>query len=179
MTRNSFAMLNRILLAAIALLFVFAIVRMFLLHTEPEPWLSAAEVIAVIIMMINGTFMKTKYYPVAVGAISLFGLGAIMKILHLPIADQIIIAAFLLLIGTYIVHFFTKKSRVVLDSIKLIFVVAFIVSRLVPYLLRLFHLHWVVLEDNPALYLAVESTLWLAFGYFVFDGLKRKTLLGN
>lgn len=62
---------------------------------------------------------------------------------------------------------------------KLVFVIALVVSRVVPYVLRLLHLHWVAWEDSLVLYLVAELILWAAFGYFVFDGMRRKTLFRN
>lgn len=140
------------------------------------PWLAAAELVAVIMMMVNGTFMETIYYRIAIGGIGLFVLGVILKILHIAGADQTIFVASVILVGVYVLHFFTKQSRRVLDICKLVFVIALVVSRLLPYNLRLLHLHWITLENSQVFYWIAELLLWTAFGYFIFDGIRRRTL---
>lgn len=86
-------MLNKILLTVVSVLFVVGVSRMIIMPVDTQPWLAVAALVAVIMMMVNGTFMETIYYRVAIGAVGVFILGVVFKIMHLTGSDQMIIAA--------------------------------------------------------------------------------------
>jgi|GEM_PF-2814532 len=127
-------MMNKLLLAAIGILVCFAAVAIifpaFFLYygLDGRNLLGFAEILALILMMLNGTFVQSPYFRISlfvgVGAIA----GLALKILHLPGADETIMLSFSALPILYLIHFLSKKSKDLLDVLKLVTVFSFFIG---------------------------------------------------
>ncbi|GHC65741.1 GldL-related protein [Ulvibacter litoralis] len=128
-------------------------------------WISG--ILGFILLVSNGTFIRTKYFKITQGIIAFIIIGALLKILHwTSYANLIIICG---LIGIMIVYFlsFTKKpikSR--LDYLKLLWV-------LVSYTLGILSFLHLIRRDLTEL---SNYILWLAIFDFAVSGLKNGTI---
>jgi len=168
--------MNKFLIVAIGLLLLMALVDFL-----PLPAISSggayaiiliaiAEIMGMIMMLVNGTFTDTRYYTIAKGAIALVLLGAAFKILHYPGADQLLIIPFAILCVLYIIHFFGKKAKNHLDVLKLFTVFGFFIPA------PLFVVHLISEETIDVLITISHIIFWITFVDFLVLGFARRTL---
>jgi hypothetical protein len=117
--------MNRFLLGVIALLVLAAFIGSAtsvsaLLAVYAEKLLIVAEDIALIVMLVNGRFVTTRYFKVALALITMVALGVVMKIMHLPGADEMFLIPFPLLFVLYLVYVLNKPHKMYLDGLKLL-----------------------------------------------------------
>ena len=108
-----------------------------------EEWLdrgwSIFEISGVVLLLSNGTLVKTKYFVVlCIGFIVLL-VGVLFKIMHWPYSEFILLFSVLLICIVYLFSFLNKNQKGVIDFLKLAWVVIrflgsfFIIYRFVSY----------------------------------------------
>lgn len=163
--------MNKILMAAI----VFLIIQAFLVelipqsfcimrHSDNSGWF--ATVLMLIMMLLNGTFMNTRYFSFAKVGLGVLVLGILFKILHLTGADQILAFAFLILSLSYGIHFIQKHPKTLVDYFKCLTMLSFAI----PIPLMIFHRMDELGPDAEFLRFAL---LWITFILFVLSERKK------
>jgi hypothetical protein len=80
--------------------------------------------VGLIMLLINGTFIKTKYFKIVQGIISFVIIGALLKIMHwTDYANLIIIVGLIGIAICYFLHFSKKLIKKRLDYLKLLWVI--------------------------------------------------------
>lgn len=165
--------MNKFLLIVIATLTVLAIIGWVTplsttLTIYADRLFTIAENVGVIMMLVNGTFISTLYFKIAIGLIAIIVLGVLMKILHLPGADQTLLIPFLLLFITYSIHFLKKNPKTYLDLLKVLMLAFFLV------LAPLWILHFVSYNAKGILLLVSHFIFWITFVVFIVVGQRQK-----
>lgn len=92
----------------------------------PEYSLNTAHVIlrlsGVYILLAGGTFYATRLFKLLGISIALICVGALFKIQHYPGASMIMTAGMGSIVIFYLVHFLKKRSKVIQDYTKMLFV---------------------------------------------------------
>jgi hypothetical protein len=170
-------MLNKFLMVLIVLVLLMALSQMLFPDTlinvasSAISLISIAENLAILMMLINGTFRKSKYFQYVYGVVGFLIVAVIFKILHLPYADQLMSLPFLLVLFLYLLHFFSKPVKDHLDYLKLITVF------LLSLTLALYALNFLSNEVTTNLEMISRWILFLTFIDFVVMGIRRKTLV--
>lgn len=165
--------MNKFLLGAIVLLLLLVSVSLFpftALDGYTHQLGSVAEILCLILMLINGTFMETIFYKIFIASILLLVLGAIFKIMHYPGGEEMIAVSFILIPLVYTLHFILKKSKDQLDVLKLLIVYVFFIPTPLVYYDVLSQ------EYSCIVYTVSHLVFWIAFIDFLVIGFRRKTL---
>ena len=125
-----------------------------------------AKFASVALLVRNSNLFSLVYGWIFQACAGLIFLGAIIKILHLPGANQVLFLALLIIPVSYLVRFLKKEQKRRLDIIKLLWVTAACVSGV------LFLGHWV---SREILYVP-DVLFWLMVLDFVITGWKENTL---
>ncbi|HYC83752.1 MAG TPA: hypothetical protein VEB86_00960 [Chryseosolibacter sp.] len=138
-----------------------------------EGYLSAAGIVALVMMLVNGTFKKTRLFRLCGLAFALFGAGVVFKILHLPAADELLVTPLFVAPVLYSVYFATKRPIGHLDILKFLTVLTFFL----PAALNGFEL----LPEGSQLLVSVLTHLviWITFADFVVVKYAEGTLFGR
>lgn len=169
--------MNKFLFALMVLMLVFALVDKIssitsygYLSPGIAP-LKVAELIGLLLMLYNGTLRITRFYSYFLFGFLLIILGGVMKIMHLPGADEMIIVSFPAMMIVYMTHFIMKKQKILLDYFKVLFVIVFIA--ITP--LTVLHL---IDDQMKEIILIVNHTLyWITFALFLYEeGYRKKAL---
>jgi hypothetical protein len=166
--------MNRILLTVIVLLLLLACISLFFpFVVEAEAWITVAEIMCMMVMLINGTFKKSVFYKFFTASIFVFILGVLFKILHLTGADQLMALPYFFIPLAYALYFIRKKSKDHLSVMKLLAVLFFFI----PVALSDFAL----ISDDVAdiLFLVGHIVFWLAFADFIVVGFRGRTLFNR
>src|SRR6187455_1797159 len=166
--------MNRFLIVAITVFLLLGVTGTILPNTFVGKYAAAllfvAKNLSIITMLVNGTFMSTRYFHFSIAAMLIIALGMIFKILHYAGADQLIFVGFPLLWLSYFVHFLSKKTKEPLDILKVVMLLGF----LAPTPLGVLHL---IPDDTKAFLSIVSSSLVAAtFLYFVISGYRQDVL---
>lgn len=109
------------------ILFGFLIAIAEFIFTEFENWtyfgLWISEFTGFVMLLINGTFIKTKHFKMLKLSISIIILGALFKLMHWPHHGTLLIIGFVSVIGVYILSFINKPLKKRLDITKLFWVI--------------------------------------------------------
>ena len=82
-----------------------------------------AEIFSLIFLLLNGTFIKTKYFKWTKGIISIIIIGALLKIMHwTKYGNHIIIVGLIGIAFCYFLHFSKKPIKKRLDYLKILWV---------------------------------------------------------
>lgn len=120
------------------------------------------EIMGLIILIRHSTLTKTRYWKVTQFSIGIVLIGMMFKILHLPGANLVLIAAVLAIGQTYTVRFIKKPLKKRLDILKWLWLIgASIVASLI--LLNLISKEWIFL---------VTGLFWLIFLDFLITDLR-------
>lgn len=114
--------------------------------------LSISEVAGFIMLVRNGTFIKTRFFRFFKLAFAVVLIGALFKILHYPYGNEIVAIGLICIIIVYTFSFLNKPIKKRLDIIKLIWVVVAYTNTILVFL----HL----IGDDYRIISA--SVLWLA-----------------
>jgi len=166
-------MSNRIALIVIgALLIVSAFQQIFCFDNKLLLLsYSLAEIMALIMMLANGTFSDRSYFNAAYALIGMTILGAMFKILHWTGADQLLILCPAALVILYVIHFITKPAKDVQDILKLLTAVSY------PAVAIPVAMHWI--DDSWTLRITSVSIFWVTFGWFLAEGIRKKHLFAK
>src|SRR3954467_10580633 len=77
--------------------------------------ITLSENLGIIMMLVNGTFVRTGIFKVALFFIALSVFGFLFRIMHMPGADQLLLCPFMVLFCLYFIHFLKKKSKTSVD----------------------------------------------------------------
>lgn len=75
-----------------------------------------------LLLLMNGTFIKTKYYNYSFLFISMLFIGSLFKVNHWPLSNLLITTAYIGIVILYSISFFKKPIKKRLDILKLIWV---------------------------------------------------------
>ena len=124
------------------------------------------HLLALLLLMRNGTIYKTIYWRIIQFSFVLTVLGAMFKVMHWPFAGPMLFISFLSIVLTYAVRFINKKEKRRLDILKFIWVLSYYTGA------TLIIQHWGPYE---VAYFSL-GILWLMVIDFVISGIKSKTL---
>ena len=128
-------------------------------------WISGT--LGFLLLVLNGTFIKTKYFKIAQGIIAIIIIGALLKILHwTSYANLIIIGGLIGIMVLYFLSFVKKPIKKRLDYLKLIWVI-------VSYTLGILSFLHLIKRDLTEI---SNYILWLAVIDFAVSGLKSGKL---
>jgi hypothetical protein len=171
--------MNKFLLIVISVVLSVALAKVILpslfisFQFEPEAMLFIAQVLGLIMMLVNGTFTDTLYFKISLFALIIIFLGAALKILHYAGADQTIVISFPMIPILYLIHFVSKKEKGHLDILKLLTVFAFFITPLLLFL------HLVSRDYASSIRIFNQAIFGLTFADFLAMGLTRRTLFRN
>ncbi|GAA3561424.1 GldL-related protein [Snuella lapsa] len=127
--------------------------------------LAISEFSGFIMLIRNGTFIRTKYFRVFKGVFAIILIGALFKILHYPYGNEIIVVGFAFAVLIYFFSFLNKPIRKRLDYLKLFWVVVAYTGGI----LRFLH---IINDDYQILSSAI---MWLAIiDYMKMERQKRR-----
>ncbi len=136
-----------------------------------ETFLTIAQILTLVLLVQNGTFIKTVFYKITLVGLGLLTIGSLFKIRHWPGAKELFITSFALILGSYGFHFIKKVSKKRLDWLKMIWVLV----RIAGSFLTIFHLPY----GREILYIS-QVIFSLTLVDFVYSGVKSHTLFkGN
>ena len=110
---------------------LFALISTFVTeNSEAENWmyrgLKIVEIAGFFMLVMNGTFINTKYFKIIIGLIAIILIGALIKILHWEFygvnGNLILTFAFFGIMTTYLLSFLNKPLKKRLDFLKLAWV---------------------------------------------------------
>ncbi len=81
---------------------------------------------AVVLLVENGTLIRSKLIYLMAISITCVVVGTVFKIQHWELANETLLAGLCLSLCTYLLHFFRKSNRVMLDYLKLVWVLLYI-----------------------------------------------------
>ena len=134
---------------------------------------TVAENIGIIMMLVNGTFVSTRLFKIALFIVGLIVFGFLFKIMHMPGADVLLLYPFITLFCLYLVHFINKESKKRVDLLKVAMLISFLV---LPPLIML---HIISEENREAIALIGHILFWLTFLDFLYTSRKDGVLLNK
>lgn len=103
------------------------VVSVFTDYFQAQNWtyigLWMSELAGFFMLLINGTFLKTKYFKYFKGVFSIVIVAVLFKILHWSYSDILLIIGFIGFIIVYFFSFLNKPNRKRLDFLKLAWVI--------------------------------------------------------
>jgi hypothetical protein len=168
--------MNRFLLFAIALLLLPGLLGYFTtlnatLTTYASELVTVAENLGIIMMLVNGTFIGTRLFKVALFFIGLVVLGFLFKIMHMPGADELLLFPYIIIFCLYFIHFLKKESKTGIDVLKLFMSICFLI--LPPLVI----LHLIGESGRDIIVLISHILFWVTFIYFLYTSVKQGVLL--
>lgn len=126
-----------------------------------------SQLAGIIMLLTNGTFIKTKYFKMLKAALAVLFIGILFKLTHWkPNGNYIISLSFIGIIIVYFLSFLKKPIKTRLDYLKLSWVV-------VSYTLGILNFLHVIPRGLSGIGAII---LWMAIIDFTVVGLKRKTI---
>jgi hypothetical protein len=95
-------------------------------------WVS--EIFGFCMLLLNGTFIKTKYFRILKGVIAIIIIGVVFKIMHWKYDRLIIIMGIMGIMITYLFSFLNKPIKKRLDFLKLAWVIVAYTNGILTYL---------------------------------------------
>jgi hypothetical protein len=164
-------------LAVMALLLILASIGYTSLNntltTYRSELVTVAETVGIIMMLVNGTFIGSRLYTIALFVIGLIVLGFLFQIMHLPGADELLLYPYIILFCLYLVHFIYKKPKKRVDILKLVMLISFLV---LPPLIML---HMISEENRELIVVTSHILFWLTFLDFLHTSRKEGVLLNK
>lgn len=84
----------------------------------------------VAVMLQNSTIIKTNYFKIVLFCAVLIVLSMILTVMHFPYYNTVLTISLLGILITYLVWFYVKKTKQLLDILKLLFVAGYCVGRI-------------------------------------------------
>jgi hypothetical protein len=132
--------------------------------------LKLAGILAMIMMLHNGTFRNTIFYKIALIFIFSFVLGVVFKIMHLTGADALLLISFPVILVLYFIHFLKKEKKTALDYLKLLTLLFFV--SITPLGVA----HVISYDVREIMGLIYHLLLWTTFILFIVEGYKKEVL---
>lgn len=102
-----------------------------------EDWinfgLNISNLSGLLLLLMNGTFIKTKYYNYSFLFVSMLLIGSLFKVNHWPLSNLLITSAYIGIVILYSISFFKKPIKKRLDILKLIWVLIEFCSNLLIF----------------------------------------------
>jgi hypothetical protein len=140
---------NRIYLFVIALALLVTGYGFQSERQESTDWISIGLNILIVTGMFfllkNGSFFQSRHFRLVSLAFAVIILGTLFKIMHWPFAAPLLIIGMLIIPVIYLIHYYYKPEKEVLDLLKLIWVLSFFILKL------LLMLHWIRDDYNMVL----------------------------
>ncbi|MFY0604881.1 MAG: hypothetical protein JXQ93_13155 [Flavobacteriaceae bacterium] len=95
-------------------------------------WIS--EIFGFFMLLLNGTFIKTKYFRILKGVIAIIIIGTLFKIMHWEYDRPIMIMGLAGIMITYLFSFLSKPIKRRLDFLKLAWVIVAYTNGILTYL---------------------------------------------
>ncbi len=120
---------TRFLIAGLILFICMAVVQYFypeifrFKSLENSFLLASAQILAVAAMVINGSLIETRHFKIILICLGVTLVGRVMRIMHLPRAKEILLISDLAILISYLLHFYSKPEKRILDILKLLTVV--------------------------------------------------------
>ena len=96
--------------------------------------LSIGALTGLVLMVGSGTFIRTRFYKIALACIAIILIGALLKILHWsPFANHIVVLGLLGIMISYSFSFVKKPIKIRLDYLKLIWVIVTYLSGILVF----------------------------------------------
>lgn len=109
----------------------------FFTSFNSENWidfgLNISYLSGLLLLLMNGTFIKTKYYNYSFLFISMLLIGSLFKVNHWPLSNLLITTAYIGIVILYSISFFKKPIKKRLDILKLIWVLLEFCSNLLIF----------------------------------------------
>ncbi len=116
-----------IIIIGLVIALIGFVVSKFTYSPDAEFWtqigLTISEFAGFLMLIRNGTFIRTKYFRIFKGVFAIIIIGALAKILHWQYNNIIMIIGFALAVLTYFFSFLNKPIRKRLDYLKLVWVI--------------------------------------------------------
>ena len=170
---------NRLFLSIIGLVILTSFIGIILTNISSESetielgWnmfdygMRIGSFVGLIMLLSNGTFIKTKYFKIAQGIISFVIIGALLKIMHwTEYANLIIIVGLIGIAICYFLHFSKKPIKKRLDYLKLLWVI-------VSYTFAILGFLHLINRDYAEI---GNYLLWLTIIDFAITGQKNGTI---
>jgi hypothetical protein len=170
--------MNKFLILIISILVILAGVAFL----APGDWIISpyaaqffivAEDIGILMILINGTFISTRYFKIALFFVMTIVLGMVMKIMHLPGATEVLASSYILVWVTYFVHFIRKKGKTLLDILKVFMLFVFVIGPPLAFL------NFLSLETREYVLLINHIIFGITFLYFIKTGYSGKALFSK
>ena len=127
---------NRYFLIIIGLVIIISFIGIILTNTASESetiglgWnmfdygIRIGSFVGLIMLLLNGTFIKTKYFKIAQGIVVVIIIGVLLKIMHWTIYVNLVIVMGLIgIVLSYFLHFAKKPFKIRLDYLKLLWII--------------------------------------------------------
>lgn len=115
---------RRLIVAIVATLVLVLALGMAIIQSSLTPYalrfLEAVQIIGLMNMVLNGTFISTRYFKITLVLIGLFFVGALLTMVHPTSADVILLLSLAGILIMYLLHFLVKKPKTFLDTMKLL-----------------------------------------------------------
>ena len=123
--------------------------------------------VGLIMLLLNGTFIKTKYFKIAQGMIAIIIIGTLLKIMHWTrYANLIIVVGLIGIALSYFLHFAKKPIKKRLDYLKLLWII-------ISYTFAILILLRLISRDYAEF---GNYLLWLTIIDFAITGQKNGTI---
>ena|SRR5690349_5627483 len=129
-------------------------------------FLQTVQLLGLIEMVINGTFITTRYFKITLALLAIFFVGALLSMVHPTSSDIITLCSIIGIFITYSIHFSRKKPKTFLDIMKLL-TPLFIVP------LPLVFFRPISLETKNAAILLGHAVFGITFVLYILKGERR------
>jgi hypothetical protein len=102
---------------------------------------------AVVLLVVNGTLIRSKLIYLMGISIACIVIGSLFKIQHWYQASEILVFGLCSCLCVYLVHFFRKSNLAMLDYLKLVWVVLYVLFSLDTIFRFYFLSEWIALRD--------------------------------
>ncbi|WP_299221889.1 hypothetical protein [uncultured Aquimarina sp.] len=124
------------------------------------------EVPGMFLLLLNGSFLKTKYSRIVMGLLAFMMVGGAFMIMHWPYGRLILVGGCIGIVISYLIHFLKKPIKKRIDYLKLVWVIVLYIGAA----LRLYHI-------IPRDYRILTTVLMiLTLMDYILPKIKNKTL---
>ncbi len=153
-----------IIIIGLVIALIGFIVSKFKYSSDAEFWtqigLAISEFAGFLMLVRNGTFIRTKYFRIFKGVLAIIIIGALAKILHWQHNNLIMVIGFVSAVLVYFLSFINKPIKKRLDYLKLLWVIVAYAGALLKYL------HIIGIDYQ----IMSSAIMWLA----IIDYMKRE-----
>jgi hypothetical protein len=131
------------------------------------------EKLGLALLLATGTFYHSRFFRFTTFFLGTYVLSMLMKIMHLPAADELMALSLVIIFVIYAWHFIAKDRKRPLDCLKLTVVSLYCTY---PFVILL---HIFEYEVVDALVLIKELFIWITLSIFIFSREGREKLFST